>query len=171
MEERLGEGRILLFASTLDNVSNDFPLHPAFLPFVNQVADYLAGETSSPASYLVGNYLELRHEKGEAEAVEVLGTKGERMLSLKEALSAQTLPLEQAGFYDVKRGAGREDLVAVNTDRSESDLRLVPADTLALWQGGSVNDRAQPAAAAEARREPWSFWWWILLARATAGCG
>src|SRR5581483_9951623 len=30
MEKRIGEGRVVVFASTFDNVSNDFPLHPSF---------------------------------------------------------------------------------------------------------------------------------------------
>jgi len=162
MEKRLGEGRLLLFASTLDNISNDFPLHPAFVPFVDQTAKYLAGEAANPANYVVGNFLELRRETGKAEAVEVLGPDGERMLSLEEALRSQSLPLERAGYYEVKRSGGRQELVAVNTDRAESDLALVPAETLALWQGGNAGTKA--VANTDSRREAWSFWWWILLA-------
>jgi hypothetical protein len=38
MEKKLGEGRVMVFASTLDNISNDFPLHPSFVPFIEQLA-------------------------------------------------------------------------------------------------------------------------------------
>ena len=37
----MGEGRVLVFASTFDNISNDFPLHASFVPFVEQTAQYL----------------------------------------------------------------------------------------------------------------------------------
>ena len=43
MEKRIGEGRVVLLASGLDNLTNDFPLHPAFVPFIEQTARYLAG--------------------------------------------------------------------------------------------------------------------------------
>ncbi len=167
LEQPQGEGRVLLFASTLDNISNDFPLHPAFVPFVDQTANYLAGEAARPDNYIVGNYLELRRQTGKAEAVEVLGPEGQRMLSLQQALGAQVLPLDRSGFYDVKRTGGREELVAVNSDRAESDLTTIPAETLALWQGSG--NASAPAVAAGTRRERWSFWWWILLAALLLG--
>ena len=43
LEKKIGEGRVLLFASGLDNLTNDFPLHPVFVPFVEQTARYLSG--------------------------------------------------------------------------------------------------------------------------------
>jgi hypothetical protein len=38
LEKKIGEGNILLFTSGLDNLTNDFPLHPIFVPFVEQTA-------------------------------------------------------------------------------------------------------------------------------------
>jgi hypothetical protein len=32
---------VQVFASTFDNIGNDFPLHSSFLPFVEQTARYL----------------------------------------------------------------------------------------------------------------------------------
>src|SRR5262249_35073132 len=43
LDKKIGEGRVLVFASTLDNISNDFPLHPSFVPFVAETANYLGG--------------------------------------------------------------------------------------------------------------------------------
>jgi hypothetical protein len=40
-EQRVGAGRLLLFASDLDNQWNRFPLSPAFVPFVAETARYL----------------------------------------------------------------------------------------------------------------------------------
>ena len=51
-----GEGHVLVFASTFDNIANDFPLHPAFVPFIEQTARYLAaGMEARPAQFTVGS--------------------------------------------------------------------------------------------------------------------
>lgn len=42
MERVAGEGRIVLFASDLNRDWNDLPLQPAFVPFVQELARYLA---------------------------------------------------------------------------------------------------------------------------------
>jgi len=43
LEKQVGQGRVIVFASALDNLSNDFPLHASFVPFVQETAGYLAG--------------------------------------------------------------------------------------------------------------------------------
>ncbi|MGA3042360.1 MAG: BatA domain-containing protein, partial [Bryobacteraceae bacterium] len=102
LEKQIGEGRVLVFASTFDNISNDFPLHPAFVPFIEHTANYLARQEEGPSNYVVGAYLELRQAKEQGAAVEVLDPNGARALTLDEATRAQNMPLEMAGFYDVK---------------------------------------------------------------------
>ena len=37
IERQYMGGRVLLFTSSFDNVWNDFPLHPVFIPFVHQM--------------------------------------------------------------------------------------------------------------------------------------
>ena len=48
-------GRILLFASDLDRRWNDFPLHPTFVPFAQEVARYLGSRPPSLASFVVAD--------------------------------------------------------------------------------------------------------------------
>ncbi len=50
-----GQGRALVFASDLDGRGNDFPRHAAFLPFVREAVDYLAGPGPRAAEYVVGD--------------------------------------------------------------------------------------------------------------------
>ena len=112
----------------------------------------------------MGSYLELRQAKEQGAAVEVLDPKGQRALTLDEASRAQNMPLSMAGFYDVKRPSGRHELVAVNADRHESDLDVISADTLALWQNTA---KGQPNAASGGEVEapkPMEFWWYVLIA-------
>ncbi len=163
LEKRLGEGRVLVFASTFDNVSNDFPLHASFVPFIDQIAHYLGRLESRAANQTVGSYLELREAQRTGTAVEVLDPKGRRALSLEEAARAENLVLASAGYYDVRRANGQHDLVAVNTDRHESDLELIPAETLALWQN-TVRSSTAPDGGEAPQPKPVSFWWYVMLA-------
>jgi len=141
-ERTLGEGKVIVFGSGFDNVSNDFPLHPSFVPFVEQTARYLAGEEERAPLISAGSALDLRSGQSKTSSVEVLGPSGERILSLAESARAQVVTLEKKGFYEVRRSAGRTELVPVNIDRRESDLTPVPDDTLALWTGGGASASA-----------------------------
>jgi hypothetical protein len=164
LEKQIGEGRVVVFASTFDNVANDFPLHASFVPFIEHTANHLARQEEGPASYMVGAYLELRQAKEQGAAVEVLDPKGSRALTLEEATRAQNMPLTMSGFYDVKRPNGRHELVAVNADRHESDLEMIPADTLALWQNTAQGKRDANSGADSTDPKPVEFWWYVLAA-------
>jgi len=54
LERRQGEGTVLLFASDLDRRWNDFPLHPAFAPFVLEAVRHLGAGSLPPREYLAG---------------------------------------------------------------------------------------------------------------------
>jgi len=54
LERREGSGRIVLFASDLDRQWNDFPLHPAFVPFVIETIRYVSAPHDRARDYIVG---------------------------------------------------------------------------------------------------------------------
>lgn len=162
LEKRIGEGRALLFTSTFDNVSNDFPLHASFVPFIEQTARYLIGTEVRPSSYTVDSSVELRVEKG-AGTVEVMDPKGKRALDLKESSTARSFLLTEAGYYDIGRANGRHELVAVNADRKESDLELMPQETLSAWQGTGVKPE-QVAGQEREQQQTSNLWWYVMLA-------
>ena len=164
----LGEGRVLVFASTFDNISNDFPLHPSFVPFIEQTAQYLGRVDNRQANFIVGSYLELRNAKEQGASIEVLDPKGERALSLQEATRAQSIRLASAGYYEVHRPNGRQELVAVNPDRQESDLDVVPQDTLALWEN-TAHGVSEAGSGGDAERKPKEIWWYVMLAVLAVG--
>jgi hypothetical protein len=165
LEKKVGEGRVLLFASGLDNLTNDFPLHPVFIPFIDQTARYLSGIETRSGSRVVDAFLELRTAKEQAVGVEVVDPDGKRPFSLKEAASAQSFQLTRAGFYHLRLANGRQDLVGVNADRHESDLDIIPKDVLALWSGNASPETRQASAGTQSRDEkkPYSLWWYVLL--------
>jgi hypothetical protein len=164
-EKQIGEGRVLFFASGLDNLTNDFPLRPVFVPFIEQTARYLSGIQRRSGAMLVDSFLELRNAKEQAVSVEVVDPAGRRPLSLKEATSAQSFQLGSAGFYELHLANGRHDLVGVNADRRESDLDLIPADVLALWRGSSGAAQKQESADGQKQvtTQPYGLWWYIVL--------
>jgi hypothetical protein len=166
LEKKIGEGRVMVFASTFDNIANDLPLHASFVPFVEQSANYLSGVEKSAADINVDSYLELRTAKDQGTAVEVLDPDGKRALSLKDATTAQTYQLPREGFFELRRANGRHELVAVHADRRESDLSLIPKETQALWQnlgrGGDQNNG--PGGPGSAKTTPYSLWWYFVLA-------
>jgi hypothetical protein len=55
VEREVGRGRVLLFASDVDRQWNDFPLHPAFVPFVVEAVQHAAASSTREREYLVGN--------------------------------------------------------------------------------------------------------------------
>jgi hypothetical protein len=165
LEKRIGEGRVVLLTSGLDNLTNDFPLQPAFVPFVEQTARYLAGSERQGGSRPVDSYLELRNAREQAQGVEVTDPEGKRPLTLGEAASAQSFELTEAGFYQLRLANGRQNEVGVNADPKESNLDVIPEDVAALWQGKGPQTPQQASAAAPVgpRTTRQSLWWYIVL--------
>jgi hypothetical protein len=54
VERREGNGRVVLFASDLDRQWNDFPLHPAFVPFIIETVRYVSPPHDRGRDYVVG---------------------------------------------------------------------------------------------------------------------
>ncbi|HEV2688915.1 MAG TPA: hypothetical protein VGV35_10180, partial [Bryobacteraceae bacterium] len=164
LEKQVGEGRVVVFTSTFDNISNDLPLHASFVPFVEETARYLGGQQERSTNVAVDSYIELRSAKEQGASVDVVEPDGKHPLSLKEASSAQTYRVEREGFYEIRRANGRQEMVAVHADRRESDLTQVPQETLDLWHNtgkgpdtsASESDPSRPA-------RPWSLWRYALL--------
>ena len=166
LEKRIGEGRVVLFTSGLDNLTNDFPLHPAFVPFIEQTARYLAGSERQGGASPVDAYLDLRNAREQAQGVEVTDPEGKRPLTLSQAASAQSFQLTEAGFYQLRLASGRQNVVGVNADPRESNLDVIPDDMLDLWRGSGHGSSASPAgtsAAAQPRKAQQSLWWYFLL--------
>ncbi|MGE5569688.1 MAG: BatA domain-containing protein [Rhodospirillales bacterium] len=168
-EATYGEGRILIFGSTFDGLACDFPLRPSFVPFVEQTARYLAGLSDAPADFLVDSYLQVRTAREHGVAVEVVDPEGKRPLSLKEAASVDSVPLEREGFYEVNRSNGRRELVAVNADRGESDLTVIAPETVAAWQSSEpAGTQSAGAVTGETRKNLWPYVLALALLAAVA---
>ena len=173
LEKQIGEGRVVLFTSGLDNLTNDFPLNPAFVPFIEQTARYLSGSERQGGARVVDAYLELRNAREQGQGVEVTDPEGKRPLTLKEAASAQSIRLEEAGYYQLRLADGRQNLVGVNADPKESNLDVIPADVMALWQGKGAGGTQEGSVAGGGvtQKTPHSLWWYVMLLLFAAAIG
>lgn len=165
LEKQIGEGRVMVFASTFDNISNDLPLHASFVPFVEETARYLGGQQDRSTNVAVDSYIELRTAKERGAAIDITEPDGSHPLSLKDASTAQTFQVTREGFYQINRANGRQEMVAVHADRRESDLTIIPQETLDLWKNTGRNPDAPSGdpADAQAQARPWSLWRYALL--------
>ena len=57
LEKQMGEGHLLLLTSGLENLTNDLPLHPVFVAFVDRTARYLSGSERLSGSRLVDSFV------------------------------------------------------------------------------------------------------------------
>jgi hypothetical protein len=112
VEEQGSAGRVLVFGSDLNYRWNDFPLQPAFLPFVHETIRYLASPRTTRTEYLVG---ELPGPTGATPGVVQLGSDRARV----RRVAVNTDPREsdprrmtveafQAGISRLQAGAASE---------------------------------------------------------------
>ncbi|MGH8219604.1 MAG: BatA domain-containing protein [Steroidobacteraceae bacterium] len=183
-EVPFGEGRIVLLASGLDNLTNDLPLHPVFVAFTDRLMRYLAGIEARTPAHTVDEFIGLRATREHAVGVQVIDPLGRRLLSLRNGAAADRLELARAGFYELHLANGRNELIAANADRRESDLAPMPAELLALWRGSAspgapqrpgaratAPGEAQAAAGPQASpgRSRHDLWWYAMVLLLAAG--
>jgi hypothetical protein len=167
LDKQSGEGHVLLFTSGLENLTNNLPLHPLFVAFIDKSARYLSGHERLGGSQRVDSFVQLRSAAtpaGEVANVEVIDPDGRRPLSLSEARTMQTFRLQRAGFYHVRFANGQDAVIGVNPDRRESDLQPIPQDVQQLWSGN--NARGVPAETIvldDVKYRRVNLWWYVML--------
>jgi len=161
-EEALGAGRVMMLTSAPNNVWNDLPVHPLFVPFVTESARYLSGVEETIQQATVDSVLELSRRRDPRSTVEVLDPAGRRALNLAQAVAGRELKLTSTGFWEVRR-AGKSELVAVNPDPRESNLRPMGADLLAMWKSTGRPEPGSAAGQAAPPAPPRDFWRVVLI--------
>ena len=164
VDKKVGEGHVLIFSSAFDNIANNLPLQPVWLPFLEQTTHEMGGVGTSRGTYKVGSYVDLRTVKEKNVPVTIIGPGDKRVLSLAESAKATTFQFPSEGFFDIRRDNGREELAAVNPDRRESDFTVLPADTIKLWKNTGIASRSEAGSSASQnkRDENAELWWWVL---------
>jgi hypothetical protein len=167
LERQMGEGHILLFASGFENLTNDLPLRPVFVAFVDKTARYLSGSEQLSGSRIVDSFVQLRSSKeipGEIATSEVVDPHGGRPLSLNEARTAQTFRLAHAGFYQIRFANGRDAVIGVNPDPRESDLTPIDPQMQALWVGSNAGQQEiEKKPVVGTKYQYLRLWWYVML--------
>jgi len=186
VEHRLGSGRVLVWTSTLDTFWNDLARQPVFLPFMHQLVKHAASYAEASSWHTVGEVLDVERYlamvlEGESEDDSpgrsfdlVVTAPSSRKIILPRTEERALLPLEEQGFYDIRRagtgGAASSSSVAVNLDTAESDLsRLDPEELVAsvTFRGtgapGSGGPGIEgPGDSREAQEGRQGYWWFLL---------
>jgi hypothetical protein len=169
IERRVGGGRVLAWASSLDVQWNDLALKPVFLPFIHRAIRHLAAYEERPPWSTVGDVFEPA-QAGDPKVGRVALTPAGQRLTLDDE-GADVLALEEQGFYEI-RAQGRDTepplTVASNVDLAESDLTpMDPQEVVAAatgLAGGSLADAAAGTPTDESHERAQKVWWNLLFA-------
>ena len=170
VERKVGGGRVVAWASSLDDTYSDLPKKPVYLPLVHQMVKYLAQFEAPHAWQTVGQVVDVQSlTKSRANWV-VVTPSGKRVPQ------SGPLELDEQGVYEVRPAGGADafppQAIAVNIDPAEEDLSTIdPAELVAAVTGHApaTGAAALPTAAEseqidikEAERKQ-SFWWYLLV--------
>ena len=175
IERKVGKGRVLVWASSLDAFWTDLPVQPVFLPFVHQLARHAAGFAENAPWVTAGQGYDVLAATGGSTAepagadaagseMVVVSPSGERKRLAAD--DAKTVELSEQGFYELRRG-DRARVVAVNLDATESDLTTMePQQIVEATAASPAAERATAAASllGPAEQEKRQLLWWYLLA-------
>ncbi|MEJ2539416.1 MAG: BatA domain-containing protein [Gemmatimonadota bacterium] len=185
-ERRVGEGRVLVWSSTLDAFWTDLALKPVFLPFVHQLVRYASGRNPAVEAFTTGQVLDVTdagamESAGLGEVAEALASSEERVALTPTGETVDLdegrhfLSLDHAGFYQI-RPPGQDGIrpvaIAVNVDRREAELAVRDAREIVAAVGGAVDgtptgSAAQGPEAERLRQEDLerrqSLWRYLLL--------
>jgi von Willebrand factor type A domain/Aerotolerance regulator N-terminal len=168
IESRLGQGRVLVWGSDFGNTWNDLPVRGVFLPTVHEAVRYLWGRREPPASYAVGQALNVG-ELDPPAATELVLEAPDGVRTPVPADTHDPIPLSSAGFYTLRPLAGGTGVpIAANLDPVESDL--TPLDRTAFLEATSGVGKGETSAASSSgltqteRERRQRLWWYAVLA-------
>src|SRR5919202_4469577 len=78
VERKVGMGRVIVWASPLDDTSTDIAVKPVYLPLLHQLVKYLAHYEPAPSWFTVGQVLDLSARMRNRAARIIVAPSGER---------------------------------------------------------------------------------------------
>lgn len=161
VEKAFGEGRAMLFASSLDLEWNNLALQGLFLPFVHETLRHLVQTEVRQRAYQVGDNIQLLAAE-ETAVIAATDSRGDSLALNNNALMAVASP----GIYTATIDAV-ESRYAVNVLPEEADFTRVAAATI---YDAVINPDTSPIQSREVRtaqmieelERPQRMWWYIL---------
>ncbi len=169
VEQSVGKGRVLVFASSLDPIWTDFPLRSAYVPFWYRMAQYAGRWQTTPAALRINQVLSVEDSlddssEGTSGAWTLLDPRGQRVLGLSDEKPG-FIQLKMPGHYEVRSNKGT-DWVAVNTPPEESDLSAVAVEefqAVFVPREARVETEVSPQQSVLEKDRQQSLWWLFLL--------
>lgn len=164
LERVVGQGRVMMVASSLDTEWNNLPLQGLYLPFIHESLRYLAQASMKERAYRIGDVIDLTSAVAEDAAVTVVNPAGEESVL---GAGERTLTASSIGFLRIE-SEGEPQFYAVNADPEESVLEKLAPSAL---QDLITNPDTEPQQSAEVRTAqlvaelegPQRVWWWLLI--------
>src|SRR5262252_603295 len=168
-ERKVGQGRVIVWASALDDSYSDLPRKPVYLPLVHQLVKYLAQFEPSRSWQTVGQVVDVASLTKARTNWVIVTPSGKRVTS------NGPLELDEQGVYDIRPSGGSVEgtpaqAIAVNIDPAEADLTpLDPAEVVAAVTGHAAAAVAPTPAESTAfdvkdAEKQQALWWYLLLA-------
>ncbi len=163
VEKELGEGRVMLFASTVDRDWSDWAIQPSFLPAMQQMTSYLARSLDERKALHVQVGESIGIPLPESDRVQGLLDPEGRVVNFAATENQLQLSPERPGLYRARLQSGAEEpLFTAQVSPRESDTRrLDPAELRALLGGKKAEIAEQPSSN---RRRDTPLWSLLLLA-------
>jgi hypothetical protein len=162
IEKQVGEGKVILFASSMDLEWNNLPLQGLFLPFIHETLRYLVQSETRPRAYQIGDTVNF-NPAGDVVSVEAVNAAGEALTFTNgNYVAIAAMPGLLRATID-----GVESRYAVNLLPAESNfIRTAPAtlyDMIINADTSPVQSReVRTAQLIEELERPQRIWWWIL---------
>lgn len=170
IEQRSGSGRALTLMLPLDNQQSDFPLQPAYLPFVRQLVSYASGRDAAPLWRTTGDSWLLPTTIKDP----VVETPTKDLVRPTADSSGAAVHLPDAGIYRAyaERASGEPAMaLAVNPPASEAELTAMDTTELLLGvrttestQGNSASGNVDAPMTVEDMERRQSSWYMLLAA-------
>ena len=175
VERRMGQGRVLLFTSTIDRDWTNFPLQPTYVPWLYRMVSYLAQQQVERANFVrTGQVVSLPASATQARPVQVNkpdGSVGYGEPDPRDAAATAAgvfTETERAGVYQGRSTTGGESappaaMFAANVPPEESDPTYLGREDVAAIAGPDVpvvyvEDPESVAAAGAMARHGQGLW-------------
>lgn len=169
LEKSYGNGKLLMFTSSLNTDWGDFPVNEVFLPFLYQLARYGVKNQNSHENYLVGEPVLFEGAPGD-EWLITTPEDGSHSVMADEAGEAFFRETNRPGNY-LANNNGKQRVFSVNLDVRESDLTAKdPREIVAAIQSPlsdnekvALQENVSTAENTENRQKVWRYLLFLLI--------
>jgi hypothetical protein len=171
IERRVGRGRVVLWASTLDRAWSELPINPVYLPFIHRTVRHVASYREPRPWLNVGQVLDPAVVSPRTRSVQrVVLTPSSKRLPLGEE-GSEVVELTEQGFYELRGREGQDIpiVVASNVDPAEADLtpmdpKEITAAAVGTAPGATGTSAPGVPMTPEAQEKNQRLWWYLLIA-------